>query len=968
MKTTKLLLLCSLVVVIALVVVACGGTEAPKEEVKVESTKAPAQEEAKPTEAPAPAEDAGYKMAGITFYSDFFMQTVIDGMKLAADENGIEFSNHVTEFDLEKEAQIIDDLITKGVDAIIITPISSDGSIAALKKAKEAGVTVVCFNTCVNEEGIASAFLYTDGIEHGGKTGKAVAEYVKNEMGGSAKLGILNCEIYELCVERLDGFMAELEGLDIEVVDNQQGFVADEAVTVAEDMLQAHPDINLMWSENEGGTVGIVQAVKSLGMDGELPVFGLDMNMQMAQMLQSDDGILLGTTGQSPYDLGYMSLNTAIDVLNGKEVEPVTFSPAIYFGRDTPEKVQEFIDTEGKMFATDEPEAEAPSEPAGEGYKMAGITFYSDFFMQTVIDGMKLAAEENGIEFSNHVTEFDLEKEAQIIDDLITKGVDAIIITPISSDGSIAALKKAKEAGVTVVCFNTCVNEEGIASAFLYTDGIEHGGKTGKAVAEYVKNEMGGSAKLGILNCEIYELCVERLDGFMAELEGLDIEVVDNQQGFVADEAVTVAEDMLSAHPDINLMWSENEGGTVGIVQAVKTLGLGDQVPVFGLDMNMQMAQMLQSDDGILLGTTGQSPYDLGYMSLNTAVDVLNGKEVEPVTFSPAIYFGRTTPEKVQEFIDTEGKMFATDEPEAEAPSGPQGEGYKMAGITFYSDFFMQTVIDGMKLASEENGVEFSNHVTEFDLEKEAQIIDDLITKGVDAIIITPISSDGSTAALKKAKEAGVTVVCFNTCVNEEGIASAFLYTDGIEHGGKTGKAVAEYVKNEMGGSAKLGILNCEIYELCVERLDGFMAELEGLDIEVVDNQQGFVADEAVTVAEDMLSAHPDINLMWSENEGGTVGIVQAVKTLGLADQVPVFGLDMNMQMAQMLQSDDGILLGTTGQSPYDLGYMSLNTAIDVLNGKEVEPVTFSPAIYFGRDTPEKVQEFIDTEGKMFAK
>jgi ABC-type sugar transport system substrate-binding protein len=97
------------------------------------------------------------------------------------------------------------------------------------------------------------------------------------------------------------------------------------------------------------------------------------------------------------------------------------------------------------------------------------------------------------------------------------------------------------------------------------------------------------------------------------------------------------------------------------------------------------------------------------------------------------------------------------------------------------------------------------------------------------------------------------------------------------------------------------------------------------------------------------------------------VGIVQAVKTLGLEGQVPVFGLDMNMQMAQMLQSDDGILLGTTGQSPYDLGYLSLNTAIDVLNGKEVEPVTFSPAIYFGRDTPDKVQEFIDTEGKMFA-
>jgi ABC-type sugar transport system substrate-binding protein len=289
-------------------------------------------------------------MAGITFYSDFFMQTVIAGMEKAAGEHGAEFTNHVSEFDLEKEAQIIEDLITKGVDAILITPISSDGSTAALKRAKEAGVTIVCFNTCVNEEGIASAFLFTEGENHGGQTGKAVAKYIEENMGGKAKMGILNCEIYELCVDRLNGFMAELEGLDIEVVSNQQGFVADEAVTVAEDMLQAHPEIDIMWSENEGGTVGIVQAVKSLGLEGELPVFGLDMNMQMAQMLLSDDGVLLGTTGQSPYELGYLTFNTAVDVLNGQEVEPVVYSPAIYFGRDNPEKIQEFIDTEAKSF------------------------------------------------------------------------------------------------------------------------------------------------------------------------------------------------------------------------------------------------------------------------------------------------------------------------------------------------------------------------------------------------------------------------------------------------------------------------------------------------------------------------------------------------------------------------------------------------------------------------------------------
>jgi ABC-type sugar transport system substrate-binding protein len=292
----------------------------------------------------------GYLMGGIVFYSDFFMQTVQAGMKKAADENDVEISFAVSEFDLAKEASIIDDLITRGADAILITPISFDGSAAALKKAKEAGVTVVCFNTTVNAEGVVSAFLFTEGNQHGGKTGIAAAKYIKENLGGKAKLGILNCEVYELCVDRFNGFMAELEGLDVEIVSNQQGFVADEAVSVAEAMLQAHPEIDIMWSENEGGTVGIVQAVKSMGLQGEIPVFGLDMNLQMAQMLLADDGILLGTTGQAPYQLGYNSLMTALEVLKGKTVEPVQFSPAIYFDREDTEKINLFIETEGQTF------------------------------------------------------------------------------------------------------------------------------------------------------------------------------------------------------------------------------------------------------------------------------------------------------------------------------------------------------------------------------------------------------------------------------------------------------------------------------------------------------------------------------------------------------------------------------------------------------------------------------------------
>lgn len=296
-------------------------------------------------------------------------------------------------------------------------------------------------------------------------------------------------------------------------------------------------------------------------------------------------------------------------------------------------------------------------------------------------------------------------------------------------------------------------------------------------------------------------------------------------------------------------------------------------------------------------------------------------------------------------------------------------DGYKMGGIVFFSDFFMQTVQAGMKDAADKAGVDITFAVSELDEAKEARIIDDMITKGVDAILITPVSSDGSTAALKKAKEAGVEIICFNTTINEPGIVSSFLFTPGEAHGERTGREAAKYIKEHMGGKVKLGMLNCEVYELCVGRRNGFIDALEkaGIDYEVVTNQQGFVADEAVNVAENVLQANPQINMLWAQNEGGTVGIVQAVKSMGLEDQVTVFGTDMNPQLAQMLLADDGVLLGTTGQSPYDMGFKALNAAIDLLEGKDVPEIQYTPVLYFGRDDKDWVQEFLDKEGRVSA-
>ena len=121
------------------------------------------------------------------------------------------------------------------------------------------------------------------------------------------------------------------------------------------------------------------------------------------------------------------------------------------------------MDTEGNAVF------EVPAESArrsrrGEKPLIAGVVFQSDTFMQTVQAGMQAAADKAGAEMIMGNTENKLDKEASMIDDYITRGVKAIVITPISADGSMAALKKAKDAGITIFCFNTCVNDPTIPS------------------------------------------------------------------------------------------------------------------------------------------------------------------------------------------------------------------------------------------------------------------------------------------------------------------------------------------------------------------------------------------------------------------------------------------------------------------------------------------------------------------------
>ena len=286
-------------------------------------------------------------IGAILFSRDSFFENIQRGMEKAAADAGVKLLVSVHEHDIAKETEFIEDYVARGVQAIVITTENSTASVPAIKKAYDAGVKIICFNTTINPDDAkkyVSAFYETDQSSLGYQTGQYLAKWLPSHIKGAVTVGILQCDRFEACQRRGEGFRKALNDAKVKWVEaaNHEGFMPDKGSSVAENILQANPKINILWSENEGGTIGEVIAVRAMNLQGKVFVFGTDMSTQLADFLLDKDNVLQAVTGQSPRLMGSMSVNAAVSVVNGKKVDAYKVVPNAFFSRDNPSAVNSF--------------------------------------------------------------------------------------------------------------------------------------------------------------------------------------------------------------------------------------------------------------------------------------------------------------------------------------------------------------------------------------------------------------------------------------------------------------------------------------------------------------------------------------------------------------------------------------------------------------------------------------------------
>lgn len=302
--------------------------------------------------------------------------------------------------------------------------------------------------------------------------------------------------------------------------------------------------------------------------------------------------------------------------------------------------------------STPNPATSEGSAGAAKKFKIATIGFQDDQFFKLAEMGMRDAATKANVELFQGSSAGSTDKEASLIENYVTQQVDAIVIAAVNKKASIPALQRAHEARVKIITYDASV-EADFPAANIRSDQISLGKLTGQVAHKYIKEKLGGKAKIAVITylSLIPEMATERNKGFLDEVKKLPgVQIVATNDAWMADKAVTVVDDVLTRHPDLNLIWGANEGGTVGAVTAVRNAGKAGKVAVFGTDVSEQMCGFLLDKDNVLQAVTGQKPFEIGSLAVETAVKVLKGESVEKMTLLPGQLFSRANAQHVTEY------------------------------------------------------------------------------------------------------------------------------------------------------------------------------------------------------------------------------------------------------------------------------------------------------------------------------
>ena len=257
-----------------------------------------------------------------------FYQDLEAGLTAAAEERGWKLIIASGEFDVARQMDQLAGFLVKGVDAIVVCPCDSKSIGTSIQAANAAGVPVFTADIACTAEGArVVTHIASDNVDGGRMAAKAMVEAI----GGQGKVAIIDHPEVESVIQRVAGFEEEIgkaEGITI-VSKLPGGGVKDKAFRVAEDLLQAHPDLAGIFGINDDSALGALAAVEKSGKSGQVKIVGFDAVPEARAAIGA--GKIYADTIQNPTMIGQVTIESIASYMAGEEMPPQVLIPCGIF-------------------------------------------------------------------------------------------------------------------------------------------------------------------------------------------------------------------------------------------------------------------------------------------------------------------------------------------------------------------------------------------------------------------------------------------------------------------------------------------------------------------------------------------------------------------------------------------------------------------------------------------------------------
>ncbi|GGH10295.1 ABC transporter substrate-binding protein [Paenibacillus segetis] len=265
------------------------------------------------------------------FQHQFWQAVKLGAEKAAAELNvDITFEGPESEAQVDKQLEMLQVALDKKPSALGFAALDSQASIPLLKKAKDAGIPVIAFDSGVDSD-IPLSTVATDNTYAAGVAADKMAELI----GGEGEIAIIaHDQTSRTGIDRRDGFKNRIEEKypNVKIVDIQYGDGDHlKSTDVAKAIMQAHPNLKGLFGTNEGSAIGIINAVTEAKVVGKVTVIGYDSGK--AQIDAIKNGTMAGAISQNPVGIGYETVKAAVAATKGETIKSTIDSGFVWYDK-----------------------------------------------------------------------------------------------------------------------------------------------------------------------------------------------------------------------------------------------------------------------------------------------------------------------------------------------------------------------------------------------------------------------------------------------------------------------------------------------------------------------------------------------------------------------------------------------------------------------------------------------------------